>query len=42
MVTIDWIDEYGAPWFDVKLEEPDGTHHHFLTILDDDSWEFCD
>lgn len=42
VVTIDRIDEYGAPWFDVELEEPDGTHHHSLTILDDDSWERCD
>lgn len=42
VVTVDRIDEYGAPWFSVELEEPDGTHYHYLTILDDDSWEFCD
>jgi hypothetical protein len=42
VVTIDRIDEYGAPWFDIELQEADGIHHHFLTILDDDSWEFCD
>jgi len=42
VMTIDRIDEYGAPWFEVELEEPDGTHYHSLTIPNDHAWEFCD
>jgi hypothetical protein len=41
IVTIDRIDKYGAPWFDVELDGADGVEHHSLTILDDDSWELC-
>ena len=41
VVTIDRIDEFGAPWFDVELDSADGIEHHSLTILDDDSWECC-
>jgi hypothetical protein len=41
VVTIDRIDEYGAPWFDVVLDGSDGVEYHSLTILDDDSWEHC-
>ena len=38
-VTIERIDECGAPWFEVEFEESDGIHYHSLTVLDDDSWE---
>jgi len=41
VVTIDRIDEYGAPWFEVELPGGDGIEHHSLMILDDDSWERC-
>ncbi len=40
VVTIDRIDEYGAPWFEVELDGKSGVEHHSLTILEDDSWEF--
>lgn len=42
VVTIDRIDEYGAPWFEVELNGDDGAEHHSLTILDNDSWEYCE
>jgi hypothetical protein len=41
VVTIDRLDEHGAPWFDVELPGRDGIEYHSLTILDDDSWERC-
>jgi len=41
-VTIENIDEFGAPWFEAEFEESDGIHYHSLTILDDDSWESND
>ncbi len=41
VVTIHRIDEYGAPWLEVELRGGDGTEHHSLMILDDDSWERC-
>lgn len=41
VVTVARIDEYGAPWFEVQLDGADGVDHHSLTILDDDSWEYC-
>ena len=41
VVTIDRIDEYGAPWFEAELPGGDGIEHHSLMILDDDSWERC-
>ena len=41
VVTIDRIDEYGAPWFEVELSGGGGIEHHSLMILDDDSWERC-
>jgi len=39
VVTIERIDEFGAAWFEVEFEEPDGIHYHSLTILDEESWE---
>jgi hypothetical protein len=40
VVTINRVDECGAPWFDYELVAADGTvEHHSLTITDDDSWE---
>jgi len=41
VVMIDRIDDCGARWFSVELEGADGIEHHSLTILDDDSWEYC-
>ncbi len=41
VVTIDRIDEYGVPWFEVDLPGGEGMEHHWLVILDDDSWERC-
>ena len=41
VVTIDRIDEYGLPWFDVELDGEEGVEDHSLTIVDDDSWEHC-
>jgi hypothetical protein len=42
IVTVERIDEYGAPWFAVEFNELGGTQYHYLTILDDSSWEYCD
>lgn len=40
IVTIDEVDECGAPWFSYELHHADGaTEYHSLTITDDDSWE---
>lgn len=39
VVRIERIDEFGAAWFQVEFEEPDGIYYHSLTILDDESWE---
>ena len=41
VVTIDRIDEFGAPWFEYKLVGADNdTEHHSLSITDDESWEY--
>ena len=43
LVTIDKVDEYGAPWFSYELVGEDGTkEYHSLTITEDESWEFID
>jgi hypothetical protein len=43
VVTIDEVDEYGAPWFHCQLVADDGAiEHHGLTITDDDSWKLED
>jgi hypothetical protein len=43
IVTINHVDEFGAPWFKRELTADDGTiHYHSLTITDDDSWEFVE
>lgn len=40
LVTIDKVDEYGAPWFLYELVATDGTiEYHSLTIVDNESWE---
>lgn len=40
IVTIDHVDEFGAPWFKRELIADDGTmEYHSLTITDNDSWE---
>jgi hypothetical protein len=40
VVTIDHVDEYGAPWFKFELIGKDGQpEHHSLTITEDESWE---
>lgn len=40
VVTIDRVDEYGAPWFRYELVAADGTiEYHSLTITDNESWE---
>jgi hypothetical protein len=40
VVTIDHVDEYGAPWFNYELIGEDGQpEHHSLTITEDESWE---
>ena len=40
VVTIDRVDEFGAPWFDCKVETNNGEiEFHSLTITDDESWE---
>jgi hypothetical protein len=41
VVTIDRIDQCGAPWLGVTLDGPNGVEYHSLTILDDESWERC-
>ena len=42
VVTIARICEYGHPWFDYSFPTDDGdVEEHTLTILDDDSWEYC-
>jgi hypothetical protein len=43
VVTIDRVDEYGAPWFDCEFKAEDGTiHYHSLTVTEDESWERVD
>ena len=42
IVTIERIDDFGAPWFEVEFDEAGGIHYHSLTILDDESWRLCD
>jgi hypothetical protein len=43
VVTIDRVDEYGAPWFEYELTGADGEpEYHSLTITDDESWEWID
>lgn len=43
IVTIDEVDEYGAPWFHVELAAADGsTEYHALAITEDESWELSD
>jgi hypothetical protein len=40
VVTVDHVDEYGAPWFRYELTGADGApEYHSLTITDDESWE---
>ena len=42
VVTISRICEYGHPWFDYSFnDDPDNPDEHTLTILDDESWEYC-
>lgn len=39
IVTIDRVDEFGSPWFEVELTDADGTvHYHSLAITEDESW----
>jgi hypothetical protein len=39
VVTIDRIDEYGSPWFDVELTDVDGTvQYHSLAIMEEECW----
>lgn len=41
-VTIDHIDEYGAPWFIYKFASSEGeVDEHWINIQDDDSWEMA-
>jgi hypothetical protein len=43
VVTIDHVDEFGAPWFRYELVNEDGqVEHHSLTITEDESWERLD
>ncbi|AMV20803.1 hypothetical protein [Planctomyces sp. SH-PL14] len=43
VVTIDRIDEYGAPWFSYELIGADGEpEHHYLAITEDESWELVE
>jgi hypothetical protein len=43
VVTIDEIDEYGAPWFRYELAAPERSiEYHSLTITEDESWEPAD
>jgi hypothetical protein len=40
IVTIDRVDDFGAPWYSKVLIGDDGNeYHHSLTITDGDSWE---
>ncbi len=40
VVTIDHIDEYGAPWFIDEFISPEGeVDEHWINIQDDESWE---
>jgi len=42
VVTIDHIDEYGAPWFIYKFTSPEGElNEHWINIQDDESWEMA-
>lgn len=39
VVTIDWIDEYGQPWFTYNLARTNGrVAEHGLAVMEDDSW----
>jgi hypothetical protein len=43
VVTIDEVDEYGAPWFHYELVALDGSaEYHALAITEDESWELAD
>jgi hypothetical protein len=40
VVTIDRVDEYGAPWFDYELVAADGEiEYHAIAIVEDESWQ---
>ena len=40
VTRIEYIDDYGHPWFEVALRGEDGTTEiHSLNITDDHSWE---
>lgn len=40
IVTIDHVDQYGAPWFNYELIGADGRpEHHSLAITENGSWE---
>ncbi|MDC0936010.1 hypothetical protein OAS39_06965 [Pirellulales bacterium] len=40
IVTIDRVDEDGAPWFEYELKSDDGEiEYHSIAITDDESWE---
>ena len=39
MVVIDQIDEYGNPWFTVRLGEAGDFEQHSLALMEDHSWE---
>ena len=43
VVTIDEIDEYGAPWFHYELFAPNGSvEYHALTNTEEESWEYAE
>src|SRR5947209_17302551 len=42
VVTIDFIDEYGQPWFPYDLTDDDGyVHEHHIALMEDESWEMA-
>ena len=41
VVTIEEVDEFGAPWYSRTLISHDSVEeHHWLTITHNDSWEY--
>ncbi len=42
LVTIDHVDEFGAPWFEYELTSPNGKiEYHSIAIVEDESWELA-
>ena len=41
VVTVNFVDEYGLPWFEYELKLDSGElEYHSIAVMDDDSWEY--